>query len=351
MSQTLSNPLAVGDLPQQPAAYAETYQPDQLIAGGLHLVTANATIGGNASLQRGSVLGQITTGALAATAGKTQASGTILLAAVPTAGDTLTIQGTVITFVAANPTGNQVLIGGPGVDGNPVAIPTIAGTAAALINFLNGSTDVNLAKLTYSLLSATITATAIIFGTGGNAYTLATSNATAFTLSGSVLSGGTANTGSETIGSLSAGRLTRPGNYLVQMTSATAFNVINPNGDALAPGTVGTAYVDPQIGFTVTTGAGTAAGDQFSIAAAPPTSYFVLASAAATDGSENCVAILADYATPTTGNPVNAGIYQLGEFNANALIFGPGISLPLATQQLRALGIFVKSSITAADPS
>jgi hypothetical protein len=352
MSGSLNNPLSVGDWPQQPAAFAETYIPDQLIAGSLKLVTDSVLIGGNASLPRGALLGLQSLGTLASSAGKTQASGTITVAAVPTAGDTVTIEGTVITFVAANPSGNQVLIGGPGPDGNPVPAPTAVGTTAAFLNFLNGSTDANLVKCTYALTTSTeITVTAAILGTGGNAYTLATSDTSAFTLSGADLAGGTNNTGAETIGSLVSGALLKSGNYLVAITGATAFNVFAPTGDFLGTGVVGTAYIDQQIGFTVTTGASIAAGDQFYIAAAAPSGNYVLATAAAVDGSQHPAAILADYATPTTGTPVTSGIYLMGEFNPNAMTFGAGISLPAAKAALRPLGIFLKDIQTAADPS
>ena len=47
---------ALGDNPQQPMAYAETYIPDQLIAGNLKLVTQGIVLGAG-TLPRGSVLG------------------------------------------------------------------------------------------------------------------------------------------------------------------------------------------------------------------------------------------------------------------------------------------------------
>lgn len=50
---------SLGDNPQQPGIYAETYIPDQLIAGNLKLVTGNGILGAG-TLQRGAVLGQQT---------------------------------------------------------------------------------------------------------------------------------------------------------------------------------------------------------------------------------------------------------------------------------------------------
>ena len=346
MSGSRLNPTQIQDNQQAPFAYAETYVPDQLIAGNLKLVTDSVNIGGGGTYARGTVMGLSSLGTVAATPGKTYSSGTLIVAAVPTAGDTVTIGGTVITFVAANPSGNQVLIGGPGVDGDPVATPTIAGTVSALIDFLVNSTDVNISKQTYTVSGTTITATNKSLGTGVWVWT--TTDATAFTLSS--VSAGTANTGAETIGTLSAGPATKAGNYLITLTSATAFNVSDPNGVALPAGTVGTAYVNPQINFTITTGSGIAAGDQFEIAAAPGGGTYVPSVASATDGSENPLAVLADWVNASGGTVVGP-IYLMGEFNINAMTFGNGISVNAAKAALRPLGIFLKTVQTAADPS
>ncbi len=87
------------------------------------------------------------------------------------------------------------------------------------------------------------------------------------------------NTGNGTIGSIAAGAALKNGSYTVKFTAATAFNVFDPNGSALATGTTGTAYSDPQLGFTITAG-GTAfvAGDSFTISqntfAMPSNWYF-----------------------------------------------------------------------------
>ena len=56
------NPTNYGDNPFVPGASAQAYNPDQLIAGDLKLVTAPITIASSAALTRGTVLGQITTG-------------------------------------------------------------------------------------------------------------------------------------------------------------------------------------------------------------------------------------------------------------------------------------------------
>jgi hypothetical protein len=330
---------SLGDNPQQPGISAETYVPDQLIAGNLKLVSDSVTITGGAVLQRGSVLGKVSEGTIASSAGKTYATGSITVAAVPTAGDTVTIGGTAVTFVAANPVGNQVVIGA-----------TAVATAQNLAAFLIGSTDSNLVKFTYSVAGAVVTTNAAALGTGGNSLTLATSDSAAFTLSGATLSGGTANAGAETIGSISAGPSLKPGVYTITLTSTTAANVVDPTGDSLGVATVGTPFTDAQINFTITTGASIAAGDQFALVAAVGSGSYKLASASATDGSQNPVAILADYTDASAGD-VTGGIYIMGEFNKGALILGPGITLASAKAALAPLGIFLKNSVTASDPS
>lgn len=330
---------SIGENPQQPSIYAETFIPDQLIAGNLKIVSDTVTIGGNQVLSRGALLGLSSLGTVSASTGKVFASGTITVAAVPNAGDTVTIAGTAVTFVAANPSGNQVLIGA-----------TAAATALNFVNFLVGSSDSNLVKLTYSLNGSVITATSATIGTSGNALTLATSDGSAFTLSGATLSGGTDNTGTATVGSISAGSKLKTGNYTVTLTSATQGNVLDPSGALLGVMTMGTAFTDPQIGFTITTGGSPAAGDTFVLTAAAGSGNYVLATAAATDGSQNPVAILANTTDPTSG-PVSAGVYLMGEFNTNAMTFGAGISIAAAKVALRPLGIFLKNAVSMADPS
>jgi hypothetical protein len=101
---------------------------------------------------------------------------------VPTASDTLTIDGTVITFIANgdSPTSGEVAVG-----------TDVPSTLTALLTYLNASVDTNIVKCDYfSDGVAKIYLAAVTPGTGGDAYTLAKSS-TAITLSGSTLAGGT----------------------------------------------------------------------------------------------------------------------------------------------------------------
>lgn len=77
---------------------------------------------------------------------------------------------------------------------------------------------------------------------------------------------------------------------------------------------------------------------------------FTMALSASNDGSQNPARILVDD-VDTTGGDVNGGTYQMGEFNGNALVLGTGITLAAATSALAAFNIYVKSPVSAADPS
>jgi hypothetical protein len=92
--------------------------------------------------------------------------------------DTLTIAGTVVTFVTSGATGNEVNIGGSNLL-----------TLAALLTFLNASTDSNLVKCTYIVVGDVLYITAAAPGSAGDALTLAKSS-TAIVVSGATLTGG-----------------------------------------------------------------------------------------------------------------------------------------------------------------
>ena len=341
-------PTPIGENPFVPGVVAETFIPDQLIAGDLKLVTGSVTITGGVNLARGSVLGAINEGTSAASTGKAYATGTVVVALVPSNNDTLTIGGTAITFLTppgnwndAPPAGNNVYIG-----------PTTLQTAINLTSFLQGSTDANLVKFGYALNQSTetITLTAKQIGTGGNSLTLATSDSSAFTLSGATLSGGTANTGNATVGSISNGVAVKPGNYTAVCLTATTAQVYDPNGAELGVCTFGTAFASPQLNFTITAG-GTpcAAGDTFVLTPAAGSGSYKLAVASATDGSAIPSAILADQANAASADVI-CGIYLMGEFNINAITLDPSISVAAAKAALRPVGIFLKGSISADDP-
>ncbi|GAV21602.1 head decoration protein [Carboxydothermus pertinax] len=67
---------------------------------------------------------------------------------------------------------------------------------------------------------------------------------------------------------------------------------------------------------------------------------------AATDGSQNVYAILAEATDATTADKV-APIYLTGEFNENALTLAAGTTVADIKASARAVGIFIKSAVKA----
>lgn len=110
------------------------------------------------------------------------ATGIVTFTANPANLDTLTLNGTTVTFVTGTPVGNQVLIGS-----------STGATLTNLYTFLLASTDVNLVQFTYgyqsSAFSHVLYVNAAVTGAAGNLLTLAKVSS-AITVSGATLSGG-----------------------------------------------------------------------------------------------------------------------------------------------------------------
>jgi len=162
-------------------------------------------------------------------------------------------------------------------------------------------------------------------------------------------------TGNGTCTAITNGGAVQPGTYTLRATGATNFTVSAPDGLAMPNATVGTPYVSADINFTLTAGGNAfAAGDEFTINVLP--GNYVLCSRTAQDGSQIPAAILAD-ATDASGGAVAAGAYVMGEFNVNALYVDPSWGAnaavwgPMLTAMFRNTGIFLKSAVTAADPT
>jgi hypothetical protein len=96
------------------------------------------------------------------------ATGQIFFGSNPSNNDTITLNGTVVTFKTSGATGNQVNIAG-----------TLSGTLNNLLNFLNGSSDTQIIKFKYLVYGGnTLGVSAATPGTGGNSLTIAGSVAT-----------------------------------------------------------------------------------------------------------------------------------------------------------------------------
>ncbi len=171
------------------------------------------------------------------------------------------------------------------------------------------------------------------------------------TTSSIVATPGATNTGNGTISLTSLGTTETFGVFALTATSATNFTVTDPEGNALPAATVGTAYANAEINFKITAG-GTAfvAGDTFALNAIEATGNYILSVKTASDGSQTPLAVLVSD-TNASVNPQTAGAYVMGEFNQNAVSFDPSWTLPALQAALRPYGIFLKSSVSAADPS
>lgn len=119
--------------------------------------------------------------------------------------DTLTMNGTLITFVDTAPVGSQVLVSA-----------TAAETAANLLAFLIASTDANISLLSYTLSALVLTATSKVAGVAGNAYTLAESSAS-ITISDATLAGGGTNSIAGGVADLESFLSKNPGKYYAAM--------------------------------------------------------------------------------------------------------------------------------------
>ena len=106
------------------------------------------------------------------------ATGSIAFTVQPTAAQTITLNGSVVTFVASGAAGPQVNIGA-----------TLAATLVALQAFLQGSADAQLVKFGYTVVGSSLNLNAVTAGTAGNALTTAT-NVSGASVSAATLTGG-----------------------------------------------------------------------------------------------------------------------------------------------------------------
>jgi hypothetical protein len=169
-----------------------------VLSSGHIWVTAGDNVAAGNSLSYDATTGAFSTG----TAG-CAATGSITFTSQPTAGQTVTINGTAVTFEASGASGEQVNIG-----------PTLGDTVVALAAFLNANvaSDANIAEgkflayppspggsgqgsgaNTLMVAAAAVGAGAAGPPTTGNHFTLAT-NVTGATVSGATLTGGNGDT-------------------------------------------------------------------------------------------------------------------------------------------------------------
>lgn len=244
-----------------------------------------------------------------------QAAGTITLSGQPSNGDTVTIKGTVVTFVTGTPSGNQVQIAG-----------STALTSAALQTFLQNSADVNLAAMTYNTLSLVTTATARVYGTAGNAYTLAKSGAN-LAVSGATLSGGVAPDTLTINGTAITFVAINPtGNQVLvgPTAAATAANLQQFLAASLNSNIIQATYSTAGTLTTVTAVSAGTAGNSFTLAKS--SSHITLSGATLSGGA---VPSTVGYATTGAGTDISA-MLKLDSANSQALVTGYDAETPVA---------------------
>lgn len=167
---------------------------------------------------------------------------------------------------------------------------------------------------------------------------------------GAVVAGG-GNTGNGTVTGVTLGAKALLGNYTLKCIAAAAnggaFRVEAPDGTALPDASVGAAYANAQINFTINDG-GTdfAVNDIFTVPVNDGSGKFNKSLAAAVDGSQDPVAVLAKD-TDATAADVETVAYETGEFNDNAVTFGTGHTAASVVEGLKKRGIHLKSPVKA----
>jgi hypothetical protein len=158
------------------------------------------------------------------------------------------------------------------------------------------------------------------------------------------------NVGTGTVGSVTTGSDVQVGTFSLVASGASTFFVTNPEGTSLPNATVGTAYSNSGLGFTIASGGvAFAAGDSFGINVVDAVGAFIPSVKTASDGSQTPCAILVDQCNPTTGAQ-QAGAYMTGEFNINAITFDTSWTPQALVAALRAFSIFLKTSESATVP-
>ncbi|MBX3173279.1 MAG: head decoration protein [Gemmatimonadaceae bacterium] len=153
------------------------------------------------------------------------------------------------------------------------------------------------------------------------------------------------------LGAWTPGSRTQVGAYrlvcIAESANAGTFAVYAPDGSRLADLTVAVPYVSDHINGTVGDGSEDAdIGDVITITVAAGSGKYKLSAAAAVDGSQVPVGILA-IDTDATSAEQKTSLYRTGEFNEAALTLGTGHTLATIRAALEARGIFLKPTIAA----
>jgi len=163
----------------------------------------------------------------------------------------------------------------------------------------------------------------------------------------------TENTGTGDITGIEGGAKTKVGTYGLECTNADVagsevFQVKDPDGATLPDATVGVAYDEPQIGFTINQdGEGTdfAVSDVFEIEVAKGSGKLVPINFAAVDGSQDSYGIMVSACDASGGDEEGVAIVRDAQIVADYLTWPDGASSDqkaAALAQLKEKGIVTR---------
>jgi len=161
---------------------------------------------------------------------------------------------------------------------------------------------------------------------------------------------GGGNTGASTCGSVTAGPKAKIGTYtltcIAEATGAGTFAVADPDGFALASATVGTAYVNDHINFTLTdAGEDSNLGDIYTIEITAGSGKYVEVDAAAVDGSQNAAGIAIANYNATSADTAGVAIVRDAIITSSNLVWPSSATAPEKASwlaQLAETGIIVR---------
>lgn len=154
------------------------------------------------------------------------------------------------------------------------------------------------------------------------------------------------NTGDGVMGAITVGAKAKVGAYILTIVSEAAnaggFKVVDPDGVQLDSGTVGVAYSNDHLAFTLADGAEDFdIGDFFTITVAAGSGKFKLCDKTATDGSADPYGIVVQDVDASLADKTNVAIYTAGEFSEDAVGLADGTVVADVYDALRDKGIYL----------
>lgn len=130
---------------------------------------------------------------------------------------------------------------------------------------------------------------------------------------------------------------------------ASKWNHVSPSGAILGQASGNTAYTGGGLTLTITdAGTDPVVGETFTVTvtAAAASGKYVLSLAAATDGSQVPIAILAEDVNATSADAEGMALIS-GDFNEDAIVFGTGHTAASTREGLRDISIFLHNPVLA----